>query len=269
MTGRWIEAADGVHARRYEELDLTVGLVVGAERCLVVDTRGDLQQGAELAAAVRELTPLPWAVVYTHAHFDHAWGTEAFLPCEVWAHEGCRAELTEHAEASRANWIAYYREQGEADIAEAIARTTIAAPDHVFTDRTELDLGGRTAVLLHPGPAHTHHDAVVHVPDAGVLFAGDVVENAEHGFSAFSFSSESDLTAWPDAFSAILDLEPRVVVPGHGDPVDAEFVRYHRDGLHELVSLKAAMGRGETTEVAAVAASRYPGDVTLAALATP
>ena len=78
-----------------------------------------------------------------------------------------------------------------------------------------------------------------------------------------------DLTAWPDTFDTILAREPRVVVPGHGDPVDAEFVRYHRDGLHELISLKAGVGRGETTEVAAVAASRYPSDVTLAALATP
>ncbi len=269
MTGRWIEVADGVHARRYEELDLTVGLVLGADRCLVVDTRGDLEQGGELAAAVRELTPLPWSVVYTHAHFDHTWGTEAFGPCAVWAHEGCRTELAESAEADRAKWIAYYREQGKADTADAIARTTFVAPDHLFTDRTELDLGGRTAVLLHPGRAHTGHDVVVHVPDAGVLFAGDVVENAEHGFSAFSFSADSDLTAWPDTFDRLLELRPRVIVPGHGDPVDADFVRYHRHGLHELIALKAAMGRGETTEVAAVAASRYPSDVTLAALATP
>jgi glyoxylase-like metal-dependent hydrolase (beta-lactamase superfamily II) len=269
MSGRWIEVADGVHARRYEELDLTVGLVVGAERCLVVDTRGDREQGAELAAAVRELTPLPWSVAYTHAHFDHTWGTEGFTPCAVWAHEGCRAELTEYAEGARAKWIAYYRDQGKPGIADAIAGTTFVVPDHLFTDRTELDLGGRTAVLLHPGRAHTDHDTVVHVPDAGVLFAGDVVENAEHGFSPFSFSAESDLTAWPDTLDALLALEPRVIVPGHGDPVDAGFVRYHRHGLHELIALKAAMGRGETTEAAAVAASRYPGDVTLAALKTP
>lgn len=269
MTGRWIDVAEGVHARRYEELDLTVGLVVGAERCLVVDTRGDLEQGAELAAAIREKTPLPWTVVYTHAHFDHAWGTEAFLPCEVWAHERCAAELAEHAEADRAKWVAHYRGEGKPEIAEAIARTTVAAPDHTFTGRVEVDLGGRTAVLLHPGPAHTGHDVVVHVPDAGVVFAGDVVEHAEAGFSAFSFSDETDLTAWPDTLDAILALDPRVVVPGHGDPVDAAFVRYHRDGLHELISLKAGLGRGETTEVAAVAASRYPSDVTLAALATP
>jgi glyoxylase-like metal-dependent hydrolase (beta-lactamase superfamily II) len=269
MTGRWIEVADGVHARRYAELDLTVGLVVGTERCLVVDTRGDVEQGTELAAAIREITPLPWTVVYTHAHFDHAWGTEAFLPCEIWAHEGCAAELSADPDARRATWEAHYRKEGKPEIADAISRTAITGPGHTFTGRVELGLGGRTAVLLHPGPAHTGHDVVVHIPDAAVVFAGDVVENAEAGFSEFSFSSETDLTAWPDAFDVILALEPRVVVPGHGDPVDAEFVRYHRDGLHELISLKAGVGRGETTEVAAVAASRYPGDVTLAALATP
>jgi glyoxylase-like metal-dependent hydrolase (beta-lactamase superfamily II) len=269
MTGRWIDLADGVHARRYDELDLTVGLVVGADRCLVVDTRGDLEQGAELAAAVRELTPLPWAVAYTHAHFDHAWGTERFTPCDVWAHEGCRTELTEHAEGARAQWMARYREEGKPAIADAIARTTFVPPGKLFTDRVNLDLGGRTAVLLHPGRAHTGHDVVVHVPDADVVFAGDVVEHAEHGFSAFSFSAESDLTAWPATLDRILALAPRIVVPGHGEPVGADFVRHHRDGLHELITLKAAVGRGETTEAAAVAASRYPADVTAAALATP
>jgi glyoxylase-like metal-dependent hydrolase (beta-lactamase superfamily II) len=269
MTGRWIEVADGVHARRYEELDLTVGLVVGAERCLVVDTRGDVEQGTELAAAVREITPLPWAVAYTHAHFDHTWGTEPFLPCEIWAHQDCAAELAGDVESARAAWMAHYRKEGKPAIAEAISRTIIKAPDHTFTGRVELDLSGRTAVLLHPGRAHTGHDVVVHVPDAAVVFAGDVVENAESGFTTGSFSDETDLTAWPDALDAILALEPRVIVPGHGEPVDADFVRYHRDGLHELITLKAGLGRGETTEVAAVAASRYPGDVTLAALATP
>jgi hypothetical protein len=121
---------------------------------LVVDTRGDLEQGAELANAVRAITSLPWTVVYTHAHFDHAWGSEPFLPCEVWAHEGCRAELDDHAETARAQWIAHYRDEGRPAIAEAIARTTVIRPSRTFTGRVPLDLGGRAAMLRHAGPAH-------------------------------------------------------------------------------------------------------------------
>lgn len=267
--GRWLELADGVFARRHGELDLTTGLVVGGQRCLVVDTRGDREQGAELATAVRTVTSLPWTVVYTHAHFDHAWGTERFLPAEVWAHEGCRAELDEHAEEARAEWIAHYRNAGKFAIADAIARTRIIRPARTFTGRAEVDLGARTVVLLHPGHAHTAHDVVVRVPDAGVLFAGDVVEHADAGFSPDSFGADTRLAAWPGTLDALLDLKPRMVVPGHGEPVDAEFLRGHRDGLRELVALKAGLARGETTREAALAASPYPADVTGAALATP
>src|SRR5687768_15478069 len=83
---RWIDLAEGVYARRYAELDQTLGLVVGASRCLVVDTGTDEERGAEFAAAVREITPLPWTVVITHAHWDHYLGTRPFLPAPVFAH---------------------------------------------------------------------------------------------------------------------------------------------------------------------------------------
>src|SRR5699024_9079202 len=125
VEGEWTELADGVFARRHGELDLTTGLLVGTERCLVIDTRGDLEQGAELAAAVRSVTSLPWTVVYTHAHFDHAWGGEAFLPTHVWGHRDCAHELLTQSETVRAEWIAHYRGEGKFDTADALARTTL------------------------------------------------------------------------------------------------------------------------------------------------
>ncbi|WP_326837846.1 MBL fold metallo-hydrolase [Amycolatopsis rhabdoformis] len=265
----WTEVADGVHARRYEELDLTTGLVIGTERCLVIDTRGDVDQGAELAAAVRELTDLPWSVVYTHAHFDHAFGTTPFLPCDVWAHERCLRELVDHGDEARAKRSAKYREAGNREIADALDRTGIMLPDRLVTDRAELDLGGRTVAFLHRGRAHTDHDLVVHVPDAAVVFAGDVVEHGPEGFTAESFSDETHLGEWPGVLEAILALDPRVVVPGHGEPVGPGFLREHRDGLRRLNELKAAVAAGVTGADEAVATSPYPADVTRAALATP
>ncbi|MDT8914466.1 MBL fold metallo-hydrolase [Amycolatopsis sp. PS_44_ISF1] len=263
----WTELTDGVYLRRHQELDLTTGLVAGAERCLVIDTRGDVDQGAELAASVRELTDRPWAVVYTHAHFDHSYGTTAFLPCDVWAHQRCLPELVEHGEAAKVKWAEHYREAGKPEIADALGRTGIMPPDRLVTTRQELDLGGRTAVLVHPGPAHTDHDLVVHVPDARIVFAGDVVEHGPEGFTADSFSGESDLLGWPRALEAILALEPRIVVPGHGDAVGPEFLRRHRAGLLRLNELKAAVEAGKTGPDEALAASPYPADVTRAALA--
>lgn len=241
--GRWAEVGDGVFARRYAELDLTVGLVVGGTGCLVVDTRGDAEQGAELAAAVREVTALPWTVALTHAHFDHAFGTAAFVPCDVWAHEGCRAALT------------------------AKISPGIVLPGSLVSHTAELSLGDRRVVLTHLGPAHTDHDLVVRVPDAGVVFAGDLVEHAPGGsFTAESFGSDTTLGAWPSALDGLLALEPRVVVPGHGEPVGPGFVAELREPLARLVELCDGVESGELTREEAKDRSPFPADVTEAAL---
>ncbi|MGH3517670.1 MAG: MBL fold metallo-hydrolase, partial [Haloechinothrix sp.] len=114
--GPWLQVADGVLVRHYAELDQTLGVVLGDQRCLAVDTGRDEVQGGELAAAIRELTPLPWAVVITHAHFDHFFGTAAFLPCPVWAHTRCRAAIESGAEQQRALWASRYRDEGKHEV---------------------------------------------------------------------------------------------------------------------------------------------------------
>jgi glyoxylase-like metal-dependent hydrolase (beta-lactamase superfamily II) len=211
-----IELAAGVYAIRHEELDLTTGLILGEDRCLVIDTAGD--QGAALARQIREITPLPWQVVYTHAHFDHYYGTSAFMPCDVWAHKDFRFDADEQAK-----WVNKYREDGKPEIAEAIQDTGLVAPTNTFDKRAELDLGGRTVVLHHFGPAHSFSDTVVQAQD--VVFAGDLIEHPE--FIEESFG-DGDVTQWPAALEALLALDPRVVVPGHGSPVDKDFVAAQR-----------------------------------------
>lgn len=280
MTGRWVEVGDGVYARRYAELDLTVGLVVGDGSCLVVDTRGDAVQGAELAAAVREVTAAPWRIALTHAHFDHSFGTSAFTTAaarstvgvaavgttgdgpggdvEVWAHRGCATELQRGAEEQRAHWVGHY-ERTDPVIALALAAAPVVAPNRLFDDRAVLDVGGREVVLLHPGRGHTDHDAIVHVPDAGIVFAGDLVE---HG--APPDFGDSHPLEWPSALDAVLALDPTVVVPGHGEPVDRHFVRAQRADLAAVADLCRHAAAGHTIDLTA---SPYPPETTRAALA--
>jgi glyoxylase-like metal-dependent hydrolase (beta-lactamase superfamily II) len=224
---RWTEVGDGVLARRYEHLDQTLGLVVGSERCLVIDTGGDEVQGAEFATAIRAITTVPWLVLITHAHFDHYFGTRPFLPCPVWAHERCRAALLENAETDRANWAGRFRREQKPELAARLTEAELVLPTELLTDRAELDLGGRTVTLVHPGPGHTNHDVAVHVPDAGVLFAGDLVEQG----APPSIGPDSDPAQWPHALAQLLALDPSTIVPGHGDPVDAAFVRRQREEL--------------------------------------
>ncbi|WP_219415965.1 MBL fold metallo-hydrolase [Pseudonocardia nigra] len=251
MDGRWVEVGDGVFARRYAELDLTVGLVVGAERALVVDTRGDERQGAELAAAVQAVTALPRTVALTHAHFDHCFGTAAFAGSPVHALPRCREVLTTTAARQRTVWAQHYRDRGDHVTADALAGTDPPLPD--ATAPTALDLGGRITELRHLGRGHTDHDLVVHVPDAGVVFAGDLVEQG-----APPDLGDADIPAWPATLDALLGLRPRLVVPGHGEPVDAAFVAGQRDELAEVAALYDAVRRGELDAAEAARRSPYP-----------
>jgi glyoxylase-like metal-dependent hydrolase (beta-lactamase superfamily II) len=251
--GRWVEVGDRVLARRHPELDLTTGLVLGGDRALVVDTRGDARQGAELAAAVRAVTRLPRAVVITHAHFDHCFGTAAFLPCPVYAHPRCGTALAATAGAQRAEWTAYYRDRGDAGTADALAATDSPPPDHPVDPEVTLDLGGRTVTLLHPGRGHTDHDVAVHVPDAATVFAGDLVEQGAPPDLGDALPVE-----WPAALDVLLALRPQAVVPGHGDPVDVGFVAEQRAGLAEVAALYTAVAAGELDVATAARRSPYP-----------
>lgn len=263
MSARWIEVADGVHIRRHEELDLSLGLVVGDDACLVVDTGGDEVQGAEWAAAVRTVTPLPWTVVITHAHFDHAFGTRAFLPCAVLAHPYCVDELVVEGAADKDAWSARYAKQNRPDVAAAIRATRVELPNTLVSERTTLDLGGRTVEIAQFGRGHTDHDLVLRVPDADVVFAGDLVENGAPPAFAGSFPA-----SWPTALAGLLELTgpDTVVVPGHGEPVDAAFVAAQQAGITAVVKLAAAFAAGSVTLADVLRGSPFTEEATREAL---
>ncbi len=254
-----MELADGVLVRRYVELDLSVGLVIGDRGCVVVDTRSDPDQGAELRAAVREITRQPCTVVLTHAHFDHCLGTAAFLPAPVWAHPRCRDDLARGGAAQHAEALAWSRAQRMPHDPVMVAPVV---PDHLVTGQVEVDLGDRRVLLFHPGQGHTDHDIAVWSADSGVLFAGDLVEQGADP----DFTDAYPLD-WPTAVTKLLRLGPRIVVPGHGDPVGAEFVTAQRDDLTALADLCHAVLDGDLDGPGALSTSPFTHTTTSAALA--
>jgi glyoxylase-like metal-dependent hydrolase (beta-lactamase superfamily II) len=262
MDSAWAEIAAGVFVRRYAALNQTLGLVVGAERCLVIDTGRDEVHGAELAAAIRTVTALPWTAVITHSHWDHFFGTASFLPCSVWAHERCRAVVAERADEVRERGLRYYAEGGDLTSASALRIARAITPTDVFADQVTVELGGRGVTLSHLGRGHTDNDVVIEVSDEAAVFAGDLVEQgAPPVIGADAYPVE-----WPATLDRLLSLEAQVVVPGHGRPVDAEFVRAQRNELDIVAALIRAMATGELSETEAVKRSPYPQDATLPAL---
>jgi glyoxylase-like metal-dependent hydrolase (beta-lactamase superfamily II) len=218
----WREIGDRVFVRRHESWDLNVGLVVGGAGCLVIDTRVSRREGRELARAVRAVTTLPWTIANTHAHLDHVLGNSAFDNAGIWGHIRCADFLRERGHAR----LCELHKLDEADLADS----KIVAPNNTFEDVAYIELGQRVVVLRHLGRGHTAGDIVVEVPDAGVLFAGDLIR--EGGPLWFEDAYPLD---WPSTLRALEAFAPGPVVPGHGLIVDRHFVAGQRAMLTELV----------------------------------
>ncbi|QFG69437.1 MBL fold metallo-hydrolase [Ornithinimicrobium pratense] len=229
------QIAPGVHVRRHEELNLNCGLVVGEQRALLVDTRSYHEHGMELLAAVREITDLEIVVVNTHAHYDHCFGNSAFRDSQIYAHVGAAEELRRSGEDQREQVVAHLRRTQRAHMANAMASTEIVLPFYLVDGDTTIDLGGRTAGLLYAGRGHTDHDLAVAVPDVGVVFAGDLVEEGADPAMEDAFPLE-----WAQTLAALADKGPAAQadlwVPGHGDVVDRAFVDEQADVLAELAA---------------------------------
>lgn len=232
----WERLAAGVYRCRLPFLDVTVGLVEGADHILLIDSGTTLPEGAAIAEDVNCLTGgYVTTVLLTHHHFDHILGAAAFTEAQILAAPAVADALTLRIAQTRSGAIAYGVNGGELDRATAAARRPDRELD--FPDPrmgVDLDLGGRVVRIEHPGPGHTDHDLIVVVPtafptDPTVVFCGDLVE--ESGDPAID--AESDLDQWPRTLDRVLAVggPNAVYVPGHGALVDAEFVARQRDWL--------------------------------------
>lgn len=186
-----------------------VGLVVGSERAVLVDAGHDPAQGRRLAARVREVTDRPLAaVVLTHGHAGHAGGRAGLAGVPAIAHESVAAGGPAAEDAG-----------APAGRQPAVGTGTVDRPIAVAT---AVDLGGRRVEIVHLGRGHTGGDLLVVVPDAGVVFAGDLID-ATGGpwFGPDSFPHE-----WPATLDGLIGLLTATgrAVPGHGAEVDREFV---------------------------------------------
>jgi glyoxylase-like metal-dependent hydrolase (beta-lactamase superfamily II) len=254
----WLEVGAGIFVRRHAELDLNCGLVVGDGACLVIDTRSHLDEANDLIAAVRAVTPHPWTVVNTHAHYDHCFGNAAFRPAPIWGARGCAADLAGTGERQRAAVVAQQLKDGDRNAADLVSNAPIDPPDHLVDDRAVLDIGGREVVLHVLGRGHTGSDLVVEIEAAGeetVVFAGDLVEQGAPPAFEDAFPAE-----WPATLGRVHALARGPVVPGHGSVVDAAFVGGQRD---ELLAVLAALRSGRPEDgpydpaTMRVASSRY------------
>jgi glyoxylase-like metal-dependent hydrolase (beta-lactamase superfamily II) len=208
--GPWREVAGGVYVCLAQPASVNLGLVVGSDLALVVDTGSSPGQGRLLRNAVKEVTDAPiQAAVATHWHYDHCFGLAGFTDVATFAHESVAARLRSPEAAAIA-----------ADVGVEVSELALASREVAVA--SALDLGGRRVEIAHLGRGHTDGDLVVVVPDVNVLFTGDLIESA----NAPWYGHDSFPHEWAATLDAVIGLmtADTVAVPGHGKPVNREFV---------------------------------------------
>jgi 2-keto-4-pentenoate hydratase/2-oxohepta-3-ene-1,7-dioic acid hydratase in catechol pathway/glyoxylase-like metal-dependent hydrolase (beta-lactamase superfamily II) len=226
------------------------GLVVGDGASLLVDTLFDLPLTREMLDAMKPITdraPITDALI-THSNGDHTHGNElldrsvrviaAKGTAEEIAH-GMAPEMLAMAQTADLGPVAtpYLRERfGPFDF----SGITLRNADQTFDDQLTIDVGGREVRLLNLGPAHTAADSVVHVPDAGVLFAGDLLF-----IGCTPIVWAGPIANWVAACDAMIALDAPTVVPGHGPITDPDGIRGVRGYLvHVADQAEAAYRKG-------------------------
>jgi glyoxylase-like metal-dependent hydrolase (beta-lactamase superfamily II) len=251
----WIEVGDRVFVRRYdtwlgEPFDQNVGVVLGRAGAVVVDTRASHLLADELLSELRDLTKAPIAaVVNTHHHWDHTFGNARFVPAPIWGHRRGAERVLEDGDAMRRRVI---DEAPEAK--EQLESVVLTPPNHVFEETALIDLGDRQLQLTYLGHGHTDNDIVIVVPDAGILFAGDLLENdAPPGYG------DAFPAAWASAVTdRLLPLVTGRVVPGHGSVGDRDFALAQAADLHAMAALGAQVASGELDEHEATRLAPFP-----------
>jgi cyclase len=205
------------------------GLVVGDGESLLIDTLWDTRLTRRMldriaphttAAPIRRL-------VNTHGDPDHYWGNQLLAGAEIIATRAT-AEDIRGEDPRRLRLLALAGRLLPGDLS-AFARLLrpydfsgirVTPPTRTFDSELELDIGGRRVVLMEVGPAHTPGDLIVHVPDARAVFAGDLMF-----VGVTPIMWVGPVENWIAGLERIIELDPKLVVPGHGPVTDLEGVR--------------------------------------------
>lgn len=247
---RFQPVADGVYAhvgekgaRTYENegLNANLGLVVTPAGAVLIDSGATFQSARQIHEAVRKVTPQPIKWVVNTGGQDHRWLGNGYFKAqgaEIIAHENARADMMNRGNDHLQGLKAVLKEKADG--------TVPTLPTRWLQGRDErLELGGVVFEFRHRGGAHTPGDTMVWLPQKNVLFSGDVV----YVDRMLGVLPVSHTGRWLETFAVIEQLNPKVIVPGHGSVTNVATAR--ADTKAYLVALREHMKKAvaEMTDI--------------------
>jgi len=272
--------------------------IIGEDSVLVFDTGQFPSLAKRMVADIQRITPKPVRfIVNSHWHFDHNWGNGVFRDAypgvaiisteftrELIASEGPKVitkqpgvnsqqaadlrKLISDGKFPDGRPISDERKKSFKRSADTLEHINAefplivnTAPNVTFNDELTLDLGKREVQVLWLGRANTAGDAVLWFPEEKLLLTGDTVVYP----APFAFGSY--ISEWPATLQKMIDLQPAIIVPGHGPVMhDTAYLQTIAEILQQLsrevtaaVAQKLSFADTQKRVSAADFASRLPG----------
>jgi glyoxylase-like metal-dependent hydrolase (beta-lactamase superfamily II) len=191
---------------------ITSTLIMGRHDAVLVDPPLTVQQASDvgdwIAASGRELRQ----IYVTHGHGDHWFGAipllERFPGVTVRATAGTAKLMAaqSHPEFRAGFWDRVFPGQlpaGDVDV--------------TLVDEAGFELEGVALLPVEVGHTDTDATTMLHIPETGLLVAGDVVYNGVHLYLTES-GGVSGIDEWLAALDTAENLNPAIVVAGHKTP---------------------------------------------------
>src|SRR5262249_17174563 len=188
--------------------DPNSGVVIGDDGVMVIDAQATPVLAQDVIARVAKVTDKPIKyLLLTHYHAVRVLGASAYKGAEILASDATRSLLAERGKQDMDSEIARFPRLFRA--AETIPGPTW--PTITFPDQISIWLGRREVRIMHIGRGHTAGDVIAIIPDAGVVFAGDLVE-----YKSACYCGDAHFTDWPATLDNLAEMQATTLVPGRG-----------------------------------------------------
>jgi len=204
----FVEIGDGLWAFTAEG-DPNSGVIIGDESVMVIEAQATPRLAEKVIAEIRKVTDKPIShLVLTHYHAVRVLGASAYGAPEIIMSDAARGMVVERGQE---DWDSEFQRFPRLfEGYESIPGLTW--PTTTFSDSMTVYLGNRRVDIMHLGRAHTAGDAVIWVPDAEVMFTGDIVE-----YHSACYCGDGHFADWGETLENIASFDPVSIAPGRGD----------------------------------------------------
>jgi len=230
------------------EGDPNSGVIIGDDGVMVIDAQATPAMADDVITRVAKITDKPIKyVLLSHFHAVRALGASAFKGAEILASDATRGLIAERGKEDMDSEIARFPRLFRG--AETIAGLTW--PTITFPDQTSVWLGRREVRIMHIGRGHTAGDVIAIVPDAGVVFSGDLVE-----YRSACYCGDAHFTDWLATLDHLAELQASALVPGRGTALTTsdmvkEGIEFTSDFISTLFgSVRESVGKGRSLKEA-------------------